>query len=76
MIALIIRNHRLTEMLMFEKMGFSWEQGHNISEQIEHFQSPELFEKIDELFGFSKIYPQASLISDAYSSIATDSYFK
>lgn len=60
---------------MFEKMGFSWEQGHNISEQIEHFQSPEFFEKMDELFSFPKIYPQGSLISDFYSSIATDSYF-
>src|SRR5579863_10022481 len=46
---LIIRKHRLTEMFLVEKMGFGWENVHEIAEQIEHIQSPDFFEKMDEL---------------------------
>lgn len=62
--ALIIRKHRLTEMYLVEKMGFGWEQVHEIAEQIEHIQSPELFAKMDELLGFPKLDPHGSPIPD------------
>ncbi|MGL6267435.1 MAG: metal-dependent transcriptional regulator, partial [Chitinophagaceae bacterium] len=32
---LIIRKHRLTEMFLVQKMGFGWEEVHEIAEQIE-----------------------------------------
>src|SRR6187402_3294352 len=57
---LIIRKHRLTEMYLVEKMGFGWEQVHEIAEQVEHLQSPLFFDKIDELLGFPKIDPHGS----------------
>jgi len=62
--ALVVRKHRLTEMYLVEKMGFGWEQVHNIAEQIEHIQSPELFAKMDELLGFPKLDPHGSPIPD------------
>lgn len=74
--ALIIRKHRLTEMYLVEKMGFGWEQVHNIAEQIEHIQAPEFFEKMDELLGFPKVDPHGSPIPDAEGNIASDSYVK
>ena len=37
--ALILRKHRLTEMYLVEKMGFSWEDVHEIAEQVEHIHS-------------------------------------
>lgn len=74
--ALIIRKHRLTEMYLVEKMGFGWEQVHNIAEQIEHIQAPDFFEKMDELLGFPKVDPHGSPIPDAEGNIASDSYFK
>lgn len=74
--ALIIRKHRLTEMYLVEKMGFGWEQVHNIAEQIEHIQAPEFFEKMDELLGFPKVDPHGSPIPDAEGTIASDSYVK
>jgi DtxR family Mn-dependent transcriptional regulator len=61
---LVIRKHRLTEMYLVEKMGFGWEQVHQIAEQLEHIQSPELFIKIDELLGFPKFDPHGSPIPD------------
>ncbi len=62
--ALILRKHRLTEMYLVEKMGFGWEQVHDIAEQIEHLHSPEFFKKMDELLGYPKVDPHGSPIPD------------
>lgn len=74
--ALIIRKHRLTEMYLVDKMGFGWEQVHHIAEQIEHLNSPEFFEKMDELLGYPKIDPHGSPIPDAQGKIERPDYFK
>jgi len=62
--ALIIRKHRLTEMFLVEKMGFRWDEVHDIAEQIEHVDAPEFFLKMDELLGFPKFDPHGSPIPD------------
>ncbi|MBD1420980.1 metal-dependent transcriptional regulator [Sphingobacterium chuzhouense] len=62
--ALVIRKHRLTEMYLVEKMGFGWEEVHIIAEQIEHIQSPEFFDKMDELLGYPQHDPHGSPIPD------------
>lgn len=74
--ALIIRKHRLTEMYLVEKMGFGWEEVHEIAEQIEHIQSPVFFEKMDELLGYPKVDPHGSPIPDAHGNIAADHYIR
>lgn len=61
---LIIRKHRLTEMFLVQKMGFGWEEVHEIAEQIEHLQSPAFFEKMDVLLGHPTIDPHGSPIPD------------
>lgn len=62
--ALIIRKHRLTEMFLVEKMGFGWEEVHQIAEQIEHIESPAFFNRMDELLGFPTVDPHGSPIPD------------
>jgi DtxR family Mn-dependent transcriptional regulator len=37
--ARVVRKHRLTEMFLVDKMGFGWENVHEIAEQLEHIQS-------------------------------------
>ena len=61
---LIIRKHRLTEMFLVQRMGFGWEEVHEIAEQIEHLQSPAFFEKMDVLLGHPKTDPHGSPIPD------------
>ncbi len=73
---LIIRKHRLTEMYLVEKMGFGWEQVHEIAEQVEHLHSPLFFEKIDELLGFPRIDPHGSPIPDKDGKIQWLQYKK
>jgi len=71
---LIIRKHRLTEMFLVENMGFGWEEVHDIAEQIEHIQSPEFFEKMDDLLGYPTIDPHGEPIPDRSGRIATKKY--
>src|SRR5690625_6176693 len=51
----IIRKHRMTEMFLVEKMGFGWEEVHEVAEQIEHIHSPKFFAKIDEMLGYPSV---------------------
>lgn len=74
--AIIIRKHRLTEMFLVQKMGFGWEGVHEIAEQVEHIQSPEFFEKMDELLGFPKLDPHGSPIPDRNGKIVWKEYNK
>lgn len=62
--ALIIRKHRLTELFLVHKMGFGWEDVHEIAEQVEHIHSPVFFEKMDELLGYPTMDPHGSPIPD------------
>jgi DtxR family transcriptional regulator, Mn-dependent transcriptional regulator len=73
---LIIRKHRLTEMYLVEKMGFGWEQVHEIAEQVEHLQSPLFFDKMDELLGFPNVDPHGSPIPDKDGKIQWLQYKK
>lgn len=74
--ALVIRKHRLTEMYLVEKMGFGWEEVHNIAEQIEHIQSSEFFDKMDELLGYPQHDPHGSPIPDKEGRIKSRKLLK
>ncbi len=73
---LIIRKHRLTEMFLVEKMGFGWEQVHEIAEQVEHIHSPLFFEKMEELLDYPKVDPHGSPIPDKTGKIEWIHYKK
>ncbi len=62
--ALVIRKHRLTEMFLVKKMGFGWEEVHEIAEQVEHIKSPKFFDRMDELLDHPSVDPHGSPIPD------------
>lgn len=72
--ALIIRKHRLTEMYLVEKMGFGWEEVHEIAEQLEHVQSDAFFDRMDELLGNPRFDPHGSPIPDKQGKIASHGF--
>jgi DtxR family Mn-dependent transcriptional regulator len=74
--AFVIRKHRLTEMFLVNKMGFGWEEVHEIAEQLEHVHSHVFFNRMDELLGFPKIDPHGSPIPDKNGDITSLSYMK
>ncbi|HEV3413736.1 MAG TPA: metal-dependent transcriptional regulator [Puia sp.] len=74
--ALVVRKHRLTEMFLVDKMGFGWEEVHDIAEQVEHVRSTVFFDKLDELLGFPKFDPHGAPIPDKNGKLAWISYNK
>lgn len=60
----IIRKHRLWEVFLVEKLGFTWDEVHEIAEQLEHIKSEKLIDKLDELLDFPKFDPHGDPIPD------------
>lgn len=61
----LIRKHRLWEVFLVEKLQFSWDEVHDIAEQLEHIQAPELVERLDSFLGFPQFDPHGDPIPDA-----------
>ena len=72
--ALVLRKHRLTEMYLVKKMGFGWEEVHEIAEQVEHINSSVFFERMEKLLGFPMIDPHGSPIPDKSGKIVQKPY--
>lgn len=60
----LIRKHRLWETFMVEKLHFSWDQVHIVAEQLEHIESQQLIDSLDEFLGFPKFDPHGDPIPD------------
>jgi DtxR family Mn-dependent transcriptional regulator len=58
----IVRKHRLWEVFLVDKMGFNWDEVHEIAEQLEHIESDELVQKLDAYLGFPKTDPHGDPI--------------
>lgn len=61
----LIRRHRLWEVFLVEKLGYSWDAVHDIAEQLEHVDAPELMERLDQFLGRPKYDPHGDPIPDA-----------
>ena len=60
----IIRKHRLWEVFLVEKLNFSWDEVHEVAEQLEHIKSPKLINELDAFLGFPKKDPHGDPIPD------------
>ena len=60
----IIRKHRLWETFMVEKLKLSWDEVHEIAEQLEHVHSDLLIERLDQLLNYPKFDPHGDPIPD------------
>lgn len=62
---LLVRKHRLWEVFLVEKLHFSWDEVHDMAEELEHIQSDELVERLDDYLGRPKFDPHGDPIPDA-----------
>jgi len=58
----LIRRHRLWEVFLVEKLNFSWDQVHDVAEQLEHIESDLLIERLDEHLDFPRFDPHGDPI--------------
>lgn len=65
----IIRKHRLWEVFLHTKLNFSWDEVHEVAEELEHIRSAKLIEKLDEFLGFPMFDPHGDPIPNAAGEI-------
>lgn len=58
----IIRKHRLWEVFLVEKLDFSWDEVHEVAEQLEHIESDKLVDRLDKHLNFPKFDPHGDPI--------------
>ena len=61
---MIVRKHRLWEVFLVDKLGFSWDEVHEIAEELEHIKSEQLINKLDAFLGFPVADPHGDPIPD------------
>lgn len=61
----ILRKHRLWETFLFDKLGFSWDEVHDVAEQLEHVRSEKLVERLDKFLDFPQFDPHGDVIPKA-----------
>jgi DtxR family Mn-dependent transcriptional regulator len=66
---MIVRKHRLWEVFLVEKLNFSWDEVHEIAEELEHIQSEKLINKLDEFLDFPTFDPHGDPIPDKNGSV-------
>lgn len=59
-----LRKHRLWEVFLLEKLGFGWDEVHDIAEQLEHIHSDELTERLADFLGNPTVDPHGDPIPD------------
>jgi DtxR family Mn-dependent transcriptional regulator len=67
----VIRRHRLWEVFLLEKLAYGWDQVHEIAEQLEHVQSPDLADRLDKFLGSPLYDPHGDPIPTAKGEIAS-----
>ncbi|WP_278034386.1 metal-dependent transcriptional regulator [Flavobacterium nitratireducens] len=66
---MIVRKHRLWEVFLVEKLGFSWDEVHDIAEQLEHIKSEKLINSLDDFLGNPTEDPHGDPIPNAQGQL-------
>ena len=65
----VIRKHRLWELFLVEKLNFSWDEVHDVAEQLEHIKSKKLVNELDAFLEFPTHDPHGDPIPDKDGNI-------
>ncbi|MFA7473971.1 MAG: metal-dependent transcriptional regulator, partial [Spirosomataceae bacterium] len=68
--------HRLWEAFLVEKLGFGWDEVHDIAEELEHVSSEILVERLDEFLDYPRFDPHGDPIPDAKGKMPESKYLK
>lgn len=59
---MVIRRHRLWETFLQEKLDFSWDEVHELAEELEHIHSQKLINRLDQFLDFPEFDPHGDAI--------------
>jgi DtxR family Mn-dependent transcriptional regulator len=66
----LIRKHRLWETFLHRHMNFTWDEVHEVAEQLEHIHSKKLIDELDRFLDHPTQDPHGDPIPDAKGKIA------
>ncbi|CCG54506.1 Probable metal-dependent transcriptional regulator [Flavobacterium indicum GPTSA100-9 = DSM 17447] len=66
---MIVRKHRLWEVFLVDKLGFAWDEVHEVAEELEHIQSEKLINQLDQFLNFPSFDPHGDPIPNAKGEI-------
>lgn len=61
----IVRKHRLWETFLHDKLGYNWDEIHDIAEQLEHIRHPDLADRLEKFLDFPQFDPHGDPIPAA-----------
>ena len=61
----LVRKHRLWETFLVKKLHFKWDEVHDIAEELEHIDSDELINRLEEFLEHPKFDPHGDPIPNA-----------
>jgi len=70
----VIRKHRLWEAFLVNKLGFNWDEVHEIAEELEHINSDKLVQQLDKFLGFPQFDPHGDPIPDKHGRMPEYGY--
>ncbi|MCZ6900137.1 MAG: metal-dependent transcriptional regulator [Bacteroidetes bacterium] len=62
---LVFRKHRLWETFLYVKLEFTWDEIHEVAEQLEHIKSKKLVDQLDKLLDYPEYDPHGDPIPKA-----------
>lgn len=65
----VVRKHRLWEFFLANKLGIEWDKVHAIAEELEHINSTELIQRLDNFLGNPSFDPHGDPIPDKNGKI-------
>ena len=68
---MIVRKHRLWEVFLVEILDFSWDEVHEIDEELEHIKSEKLIEKLSAFLNHPTLDPHGDPIPNSKGELPT-----
>ncbi len=68
----IVRRHRLWEYFLSEKLKFTWDEVHELAEELEHINNKKLTDRLDEYLGHPKFDPHGDPIPDSFGKMTAN----
>ncbi|MCC7232771.1 MAG: metal-dependent transcriptional regulator [Bacteroidia bacterium] len=69
----ILRKHRLWEYFLVHKLGFKWDEVHDIAEELEHINSDALIARLDAYLRNPSLDPHGDPIPDEHGTFPKNS---
>lgn len=67
---MVIRRHRLWETFLYMKLDFTWDEVHELAEELEHIHSKKLINRLDDFLGNPEFDPHGDAIPNAEGTIS------